>query len=190
VAVEKYAPSQGRANDWNIRVQQLLRPQPNPMTGKPSMREDADALFLIARAPDARQALPYLRSQGGGDLAVYASSHVYEGVPKPEADRPLDGVVFSDMPLMLAYVRRPGQSEPNRFEQAVYSGQPRLYALGFDAYPLAQQLAAAKSPIDLHGQTGQLSLGADGRIQRTPSWGIFRGGLVNPVGTPANPTQP
>ena len=190
VAVEKYTPSSGRANDWNIRVQQLLRPQPNPMTGKPSMREDADALFLIARAPDARQALPYLRAQGGGDLAVYSSSHVYEGVPKPDADRPLDGVVFSDMPLMLAYVRRPGQSEPNRFEQAVYSGQPRLYALGFDAYQLAQQFPAAKSPIDLHGQTGQLKVGADGRVQRTPSWGVFRGGLANPlVNSVANPVS-
>jgi outer membrane PBP1 activator LpoA protein len=119
---------------------------------------------------------------------------VYEGVPKPEADRPLDGVVFSDMPLMLAYVRRPGQSESNRFEQAVHSGQPRLYALGFDAYQLAQQLAAAKSPIDLHGQTGQLTLGADGRVQRMPSWGVFRGGLANPltnlVSSPADSTQP
>jgi outer membrane PBP1 activator LpoA protein len=65
-----------------------------------------------------------------------------------------------------------------------------LYALGFDAYQLAQQLAAAKSPIDLHGQTGQLKLGAEGRIQRTPSWGVFRGGLVNPVGSPAEATQP
>ncbi|MDD2892794.1 MAG: penicillin-binding protein activator [Halothiobacillaceae bacterium] len=190
VAVEKYAPSNGRANDWNIRVQQLLRPQAHPLTGKPAMREDADALFLIARAADARQALPYLRAQGGGDLAVYASSHVYEGVPKPEADRALDGVVFSEMPLMLAYVRSPGQSEPNRFEHAVYSGQPRLYALGFDAYKLAQQLAAAKGPVGLRGQTGQLTLGTDGRIQRIPSWGVFRGGLANPVGSPADSTQP
>lgn len=190
VAVEKYTPSSGRANDWNIRVQQLLQPHPNPITAKPSMREDADALFLIARAPDARQALPYVRAQGGGDLAVYASSHVYEGVPKPDADRTLDGVVFSDMPLMLAYVRRPGQSEASRFETAVQSGQPRLYALGFDAYKLAQQLAAAKGSVDLRGQTGELKLGADGRIQRAPSWGVFRGGLANPMGTPADSTPP
>ena len=189
VAVEKYAPSSGRANDWNIRMQQLLHPQPNPLTGKPAMREDADALFLIARAPDARQALPYLRSQGGGDLAVYSSSHVYEGIPKADADRPLDGVVFSDMPLILAYVRRPGQTEPSRFELAVQSGQPRLYALGFDAYTLAQQLAANKGAVDIHGQSGQLNLGTDGRIQRNPSWGVFRGGLANPVGNPVS-TQP
>ncbi|MGD9889622.1 MAG: penicillin-binding protein activator [Halothiobacillaceae bacterium] len=189
VAVEKYAPSGGRANDWNIRMQQLLRPQPHPITGKPAMREDADALFLIARAPDARQALPYLRSQGGGDLAVYSSSHVYEGVPKPEADRGLDGVIFSDMPLMLSYVRRPGQTEPSRFELAVQSGQPRLYALGFDAYLLAQQLAANQGVVDIHGQSGQLKLGTDGRIQRNPSWGVFRGGLANPAATPAS-SQP
>ena len=190
VAVEKYAPSSGRANDWNIRVQHLLQPQPHPMSGKPSMREDADALFLIARAADARQALPYLRTQGGGDLAIFASSHVYEGAPKPDADRPLDGVVFSDMPLMLAYVRRPGQTEPSRFESAVHSGQPRLYALGFDAYQLAQQLAAGKNVQDVKGQTGLLKLGADGHVQRAPSWGVFRSGLANPVGTPADSAQP
>ncbi len=190
VAVEKYTPSGGRANDWNIRIQTLLRPHPNPITGKPSMREDADALFFIARAADARQALPYLRAQGGGDLSITSSSHVYEGAPKPESDRALDGVVFSEMPLMLAYVRRPGQVEPSLFESAVRSGQPRLYALGFDAYQLAQQLAAGKPVVDMRGQSGQLSAGTDGHIQRTPSWGIFRGGLANPVGAPADSVQP
>ncbi|MEW5839321.1 MAG: penicillin-binding protein activator [Pseudomonadota bacterium] len=190
VSMEKYAPSDGRANDWAIRVQQLLQPHPNPLTGKPAMREDADALFLIARAADARQALPYVRAQGGGDLAIFSSSHIYEGAPKPDADRALDGVVFSEMPLMLDFVRRPGQSEPNRFENAVRSGQPRLFALGFDAYQLAQQLAANQTIKDMHGQSGQLDLGADGRIMRRPSWAVFRGGLANPVGTPAAAPQP
>lgn len=189
VASEIYSPSGGRANDWNIRIQQLLRPQPNPMTGKPGMREDADALFFIARAADGRQAVPYIRAQGGGDLAIVASSHIYEGAPRPEQDRSLDGVVFSDMPLILAYVRRPGQSE-NRFELAVRSSQPRLFALGFDAYGLARQLAAGKKISEMPGQTGQLKLGEDGRVQRTPSFGVFRGGLANPLGIPADAPQP
>jgi hypothetical protein len=186
VAVERYGTAAGLASDWGSRVQQLLQPQPNPINGKPVMREDADALFLVARAQDGRQLLPLLRAQGAGDLAIYASSHIYEGVPKPEADRVLDGVVFSEMPLMLNFARHPGQSEPSRFENAVLSGQPRLFALGFDAYQLAEQLNPPKNPVELHGQTGQLKLGKDGLIQRAPSWGGFRGGLANPVGTPAN----
>jgi hypothetical protein len=185
VAIERYSTAAGRASDWSSRVQQLLQPQPNPINGKPGMREDADALFLVARVQDGRQLLPLLRAQGAGDLAIYASSHIYEGVPKPDADRVLDGVVFNEMPLILNFARHPGQSEPSRFENAVLSGQPRLFALGFDAYLLAQQLNPPKSPVELHGQTGQLKLGKDGRIQRAPSWGIFRGGLANPVGAPA-----
>lgn len=186
VAVERYSTNAGRSGDWDSRAQQLLQPRPNPINGRPGMREDADALFLIARVQDGRQWLPLLRTQGAGDLAIFSSSHIYEGVPKPDADRALDGVVFSEMPLILNFARHPGQSEPSRFESAVLSGQPRLFALGFDAYQLAQQLNPPKNPVELHGQTGQLKLGKDGRIQRAPSWGIFRGGLANPVGTPAN----
>lgn len=175
---QRYAP---RSPLWEQQARQLLRPAPDPIDGSLRMREDADALFLIARAKDAQAWVPLLRANGGGNLPILATSHVYDGAPRPASDRDKDGLQFCDMPLILNYARRPGQTGPSRFEQAALSGQPRLFALGYDAYQLATRLEAAKRPEGLRGQTGTLRLGADNRVQRTPAWALFRGGLANPL---------
>jgi outer membrane PBP1 activator LpoA protein len=175
---QRYAP---RSPLWEQQARQLLRPTPDPIDGSLRMREDADALFLIARAKDAQGWVPLLRANGGGNLPILATSHVYDGAPRPANDRDKDGLQFCDMPLILNYARRPGQTGPSRFEQAALSGQPRLFALGYDAYQLATRLEAAKRPEGLRGQTGILRLNADNRVQRTPAWALFRGGLANPL---------
>jgi hypothetical protein len=175
---QRYAP---RSPLWEQQARQLLRPAPDPIDGSQRMREDADALFLIARAKDAQGWVPLLRANGGGNLPILATSHVYDGAPRPANDRDKDGLQFCDMPLILNYARRPGQTGPSRFEQAALSGQPRLFALGYDAYQLATRLEAAKRPEGLRGQTGILRLNADNRVQRTPAWALFRGGLANPL---------
>ncbi len=170
-----------RSPMWEQQARQLLRPAPDPIDGSLRMREDVDALFLIARARDAQAWVPLLRANGGGNLPILATSHVYDGAPRPASNRNKDGLQFCDMPLVLNYARRPGQTGPSRFEQAALSGQPRLFALGFDAYQLATRLDGAKRPKGLRGQTGTLRLGADNRVHRTPAWALFRGGLANPL---------
>ncbi|MEF3193826.1 MAG: penicillin-binding protein activator [Halothiobacillaceae bacterium] len=170
-----------RSPMWEQQARQLLRPVPDPIDGSLRMREDADALFLIARARDAQAWVPLLRANGGGNLPILATSHVYDGAPRPASDRNVDGLQFCDMPLILNYARRPGQTGPSRFEQAALSGQPRLFALGYDAYLLATRLDEAKRPDGLRGQTGTLRLDANNRVHRTPTWALFRGGLANPL---------
>jgi len=170
-----------RSPMWEQQARQLLRPASDPIDGSLRMREDADALFLIARAQDAQAWVPLLRANGGGNLPIFATSHIYDGAPRPASDRSKDGVQFCDMPLVLNYARRPGQTGPSRFEQAALSGQPRLFALGYDAYQLAARLDETRQPGGLRGQTGILRLGPDNRVQRTPTWALFRGGLANPL---------
>jgi len=166
---------------WDAQARQLLQPHPDPIDGSPRMREDADALFLVARSRDAQQWVPLLRAQGGGNLPILATSHVYDGAPKPASDRDKDGLYFCDMPLILAYARRPGQEQPGRFEQAALTGQPRLFALGYDAYVLATRFDDLRHKGALRGQTGLLKLDAGNRIRRLPGWALFRGGLANPL---------
>ena len=166
---------------WGSQAKQLLQPHPDPIDGSLRMREDADAVFLIARSRDAQQWVPLLRAQGGGNVPILATSHVYEGAPKPASDRDKDGLYFCDMPLILAYARRPGQEQPSRFEQAALTGQPRLFALGYDAYALATRFDELKHKGSLRGQSGLLRLESSNRIQRVPSWALFRGGLANPL---------
>jgi len=166
---------------WGDIARKLLRPSPDPVDGRLRMRDDADALFLVARSRDAGAWMPLLRANGANSFPILATSHVYDGAPMPASDRDKDGLQFCDMPLVLNYARRPGQTRPNRFEHAALSGQPRLFALGYDAYQLATRLDELRQSEGFRGQTGRLRLDYDNRVHRTPVWALFRGGLANPL---------
>ena len=120
----------------------------------------ADMYFLALGFAEARIARPYL-----GATPVYATSSVHAGDQGPLAGFDLAGVHFVDMPWLL---------EPNHAAVMIYprarSGSTidleRLYALGIDAWRVAQLLLSGARDIRLDGVTGQLTLGADGHIDR------------------------
>ena len=121
---------------------------------------DADMYFLALDYTEARTARSYL-----GAVPIYAISSVHVGDPGPLAGYDLAGVTFVDMPWLL---------EPNHAAVMIYPrgtaqgtvDLERLYALGIDAWRVAQLLLAGAREIRLDGVTGLLSLGPDGRIQR------------------------
>jgi outer membrane PBP1 activator LpoA protein len=57
----------------------------------------------------------------------------------------------------------------------------RLYAMGYDAFALVRALRdpQALSTVPVRGATGQLTLGADGRVRRTLEWAV-----IGPDGQP------
>lgn len=120
----------------------------------------ADMYFLALDYTEARTVRSYL-----GATPVYATSSVHVGNPGPIAGFDLAGVNFVDMPWLL---------EPNHAAVMIYprlksSGTidlERLYALGIDAWRVAELLLAGARDIRLDGVTGQLTPGADGHIER------------------------
>lgn len=56
----------------------------------------------------------------------------------------------------------------------------RLYALGIDAYRLAQAWMTGELRFELDGVTGRLRVDrAQGpRVERTPVWAIYRNGAI------------
>ncbi len=120
----------------------------------------ADMYFLALGYAEARIARPYL-----GATPVYATSSVHAGDQGPLAGFDLAGVNFVDMPWLL---------EPNHAAVMIYPRPrlggsidlERLYALGVDAWRVAQLLLTGARDIRLDGVTGQLTLGADGHIER------------------------
>src|SRR5690606_35755969 len=106
----------------------------------------------------ARQIKPTLAFHYAGDIPVYATSHIYSGVPNPSADRDLNGVRFNTMPWIFDT-----QSEEKKMidsavkSSAIYS---RLHALGVDAYRLSPRLPQlAQIPeMRLYGATGAMRL--------------------------------
>ena len=147
---------------------------------EPRRRQDVDFVFMAAFPAGARQLMPQLAFHHGAELPVYATSHIWSGVPDPTNDRDLDGVVFGDMPWLIA----PSESDRLLREQigAALAGRgsrlPRLYAFGADAYRLATGLRRITGDrlASLDGHTGRLSVGANHRIVRRLTWTRFAGG--------------
>jgi outer membrane PBP1 activator LpoA protein len=110
-----------------------------------------DAIVLAVDASDAALAKSFLRGR------VYASSQITDGLPAQ---------MLYDLEN-VRYVEVPWLAEP---DNPAFGGVPRadyddpvlerLYALGIDAFALAQMLAETTPPdrIELDGATGHLSL--------------------------------
>ena len=151
---------------------------------EPRRRQDIDFVFMAAFPAGARQLVPQLAFHRGADIPVYATSHVWSGVPDPTNDRDLDGVVFGDMPWLVAPTE-PDRILRERIDTAL-GGQDtallRLYAFGADAYRLATGLRriASERLASIDGHTGRLSVATDHRISRRLAWTRFVDGVPAP----------
>ncbi len=119
----------------------------------------ADAAFLALDLARARLARPYL-----GALPIYATSQVHPGATGLLAGFDLAGVRFLDMPWMLQPENPTVMTYPRPARDAVELD--RFYALGIDAFRVAQTLLSGKTAGALDGVTGRLTLGQDRQYYR------------------------
>jgi len=127
---------------------------------------NVDAIFLALDGQRARQIRPYL----GKSVATYATSQINSAESAVLGQHDLNGVIFLDMPWMvlpdhpavMAYPRLTGVFGTFELE--------RFYAIGIDAWRLAQGLLAESfgslSPVD--GVTGLLTPGLARVFVREP----------------------
>ena len=132
---------------------------------EPRRRDDADFIFLAARAADARLIWPQFRFFRATDLPAYATSLVYEG----RSDKDLNGVRFCDMPWMVQSEGDYATERSQLGDLASLRNQPRLFALGRDAYLLAGLIEADQQ------QTGTSYPAATGNLQFSGKSAITRG---------------
>lgn len=128
-------------------------------------RDDVDFVFIAARPADGRMIWPQLRYYRSSSLPVYATSLIYDG----GIDTELNGVRFCDMPWMLdSKVANLTAARADAASFASARSQPRLYALGQDAFLLAGliQKGDFQPAAGYPGASGQLSLGAGGVVSR------------------------
>lgn len=152
-------------------------------------RQDADMVFMIAPPEFARQIKPLLNYYYAGNLPIYATSHVYQGVLNPSLDNDLNSIEFCDMPWTI----NQGHLVPgslNRLHDKIvsvwpdeFAAQPRLYALGVDAYDILGQLnnMVASSRYIVDAATGMLYLNSQQRIVRQLYWARFEQGVPRPL---------
>ena len=119
--------------------------------------QGTDAVFFAADGRRASQIRPYLPAS----CVLFATSQIAVGRTVPVD---LSGVRYVDMP----WLANPDDPEYAAFgrQRAVSSDVERLYALGVDAWWLAQLLADGQPISALDGVTGKLDLVAEGVILR------------------------
>jgi hypothetical protein len=146
----------------------------------PTHRTDAAFVFVAAgSAGVARQILPQLKFHYAGDVPVYSTSDSFE--PDATANSDIDGMLFPDMPWMVA-----GDPVTVQIRDGVRAAWPartarrdRLYAFGFDAYRLVPLLRSKDSAVagSISGVTGKLHLDEHNRVHRDLDWAQIKNGV-------------
>ena len=165
----------------HARLEQILG---QPLKFEPRRRQDADFVFLGAFPRQARLLRPQLKFHYASKMPVYATSHIYTGHQDRNADRDMDGIIFTDIPWVLH-----DRNTPLPLKQRIMALWPksnrqytRFYALGIDAYNIIPSLNTMRKYRyeRFFGQTGILHLGANNRIFRETVWGRFKKGIPAP----------
>jgi len=173
-----------------------------------SQRIQAEKPALLFVALDAPQTIQ-LRSAIGTDIALYGTSQLNpltlatataaiaaannaaaNGTPPPVNDNrlpELDGVHLVDLPWQLQADHPAVAAYPRSVANA--NGRPnadleRLYALGIDAFRVANEIAQQRSGFDIDGVTGQINVNmAAGAtyFQRKETQAVYQDGVAVPV---------
>lgn len=163
------------------RFQRLTWLIGNKIEFQPRRRGDVDFIFLVARPQEAHAIKPLLAFHYAGSIPVYATSHIYNGIPMPTKNRDIDGVKFVDSPWALTDQAPEKAAILKEIPQS--QNYQRMYALGVDAYrlyPRLQQMATL-GESRVYGETGHLQLNQDGQIERELLLAVFENGLAKNI---------
>lgn len=157
---------------------------------EPRRRQDAQFIFIAATPRQARLLKPQLKYHRGGDLPVYATSHLFSGQIDKSADRDLNGITYSEIPWLIKDANPDAdlRSMLDRIDPEAINKYPRLVALGVDSYRLIPYLPrlSSRSYERYEGVTGNLSVDENRILHRQLKWAKFSRGEPKPVSTANN----
>jgi outer membrane PBP1 activator LpoA protein len=132
-------------------------------------RNPPQFVFLAESGDRARLLRPYVGSQ----MPVYATSQV-NTTADPVKNLDMNGVRFADMPWIV----QPEDPAMARFPrpQGLDGDLVRFYALGIDAYRIAERLIDGGRAFDFAGVTGRIAVQGGGVVERRPVAATFRDG--------------
>ncbi|WP_145531428.1 penicillin-binding protein activator [Yersinia kristensenii] len=142
-----------------------------------------DAVYIIAAPAELTLIKPMIdmATSTRSKPALFASSRSYQAGAGPDYRLEMEGIQFSDIPLMAG-------TNPALMQQAAakfandYS-LVRLYAMGIDAWTLSNHFAEMRQipGFQVSGTTGDLTASADCVITRKLPWLQYRQGMVVPA---------
>ncbi|MBN3051332.1 penicillin-binding protein activator [Pectobacterium brasiliense] len=156
--------------------------QVQPTTSS-SVSGNIDAVYIIATPDELSLIKPMIdmRTTSRARPALYASSRSFQAGLGPDFRLEMEGLQFSDIPLLAGANPALMQQVSSQFKND-YS-LVRLYAMGMDAWTLASHFGEMRQ-IPSHqipGATGMLSSGPDCTINRQLTWQQYSQGQLVPV---------
>ncbi|MGY2942057.1 outer membrane PBP1 activator LpoA protein [Ewingella americana] len=144
---------------------------------------NVDSVYIVATQDELTLIKPMidLAVSGRNKPAVYASSRSYQAGAGPDYRLEMEGVQFSDIPLLAGTNPALMQQATGQFKND-YS-LVRLYAMGIDAWDLANHFSQMRQipGFQINGKTGQLSANQNCVIHRKLPWLQYSQGALVPV---------
>lgn len=181
VFAERRAEAKEALADEPLKLKRRLKAIDQERRAKIAVTEPPFQAALLAL--DAQKA-SLVRNRLPRGMRVWATSASNPGDPSTSSASAaltydLEDVVFAECPLVVRY---DAQGFEARFETTMPYSLPakRLFALGADAYELAQQWSTHRQLIQYHGQTGFLELDrtASPAVKRTPQTVVIQSGRL------------
>ncbi|PHM31252.1 penicillin-binding protein activator [Xenorhabdus innexi] len=143
-------------------------------------RGPVDAVYIVATTEELTVIKPMIDMaiSSRKKPALYASSRSNKADAGPDFRLEMDGMQFSDIPLLT------GANVPLIRQAAGKFGNDyslmRLYAMGIDAWSLANHFVQLQhaSGFSMHGESGELSITTDCTISRQLPWMQFNNGRI------------
>lgn len=156
---------------------------PAPVQPPATSGGNVDAVYIIATPAELTLIKPMIDLANGthNGVGLYASSRSYQAGAGPDFRLEMEGVQFSDIPLLAGSAPAILQQAPAQYRND-YSLM-RLYAMGADAWTLANHFTQMRQipGFQVKGATGVLSANADCVIQRKLPWLQYQQGSIVPV---------
>lgn len=157
---------------------------PAPPSDVPAESGDnVDAVYIVATQSQLTLIKPMIdmATTSRSKPAMYASSRSYQAGAGPDFRLEMEGLQFSDIPLLAGANPQLLQQASSRFRND-YS-LVRLYAMGMDAWTLANHFAEMRQlpGFQVSGSTGMLTASPSCVINRKLPWLQYRQGMVVPV---------
>ncbi|MGG2141942.1 penicillin-binding protein activator [Symbiopectobacterium sp. RP] len=144
---------------------------------------NVDAVYILATPDELALIKPMIdmRTTSQSRPALYASSRSFQAGLGPDFRLEMEGLQFSEIPLLAGSNPALMQQVASQFKND-YS-LVRLYAMGMDAWALANHFADLRqsSSQQITGATGTLTASADCVINRQLTWLQYRQGQLVPV---------
>ena len=138
------------------------------------LKKAPDVAVLAVDGRDARLVKPFL-----GTIAAYASGLVFEQISSATL-RDLDGLIIVEIPWLVT----PGAPEFAKYPRRDFGSASleRLYALGLDAFRIAQALMdGPPEQFVLEGATGHITLVEGRQFIREGRLAVYRAGQLVPL---------